>query len=273
MFQQFLSVNFILIFMFYTLKLTVFAAVTILLATLTVLLGLVDPYGKVVYRLNQFWTWIILRAGGISLQVKGLENIDRARSYVFMVNHQSNVDIPVIVQSLLPFQLRWIAKKELLWVPFFGWAMWATKHIVIDRSDPLDAVRSLARAKERIAAGVSVVVFPEGTRSLDGRLRRFKKGGFLLAVQTQTTIVPVTINGSAHLLPAGAWRLRPGTIEVIVDKPVPIEGFRPGNLRLLSDRVRDRIAANLRPTDAETPTSADVNKPVLDKHVLERQKI
>jgi hypothetical protein len=75
------------------------------------------------------------------------------------------------------------------------------------------------------------------------------------------------------LLPAGAWRLRPGRIEVIVDKPVPIEGFRPGNLRLLSDRVRDRIAANLRPTGAETPASADVNKPVLDKHVLKRQKI
>lgn len=259
--------------MFYTLKLTIFAAVTILLATLTVLLGLVDPYGKVVYRLNQFWTWIILRAGGISLQVKGLENIDPARSYVFMVNHQSNVDIPVIVQSLLPFQLRWIAKKELLWVPFFGWAMWATKHIVIDRSDPLDAVRSLARARERMAAGVSVVVFPEGTRSLDGKLQRFKKGGFLLAVQTQTTIVPVTINGSAHLLPAGAWRLRPGTIEVIVDKPVPIEGFRPGNLRLLSDEVRKRIAANLRQTGAETPASADVNKPALEKHILGRQNI
>jgi 1-acyl-sn-glycerol-3-phosphate acyltransferase len=273
LFQQFLSVNFILIFMFYTLKLTVFAAVTILLATLTVLLGLVDLHGKFVYRINQFWTWVMLRVGGISLQVKGLENIDPSQPYIFMVNHQSNIDIPVIVQSLLPFQLRWIAKKELLWVPFFGWAMWATKHIIIDRSDTLDAVRSLARARERIAAGVSVVVFPEGTRSLDGKLQRFKKGGFLLAVQAQTTIVPVTINGSANLLPAGAWRLRPGTIEVIVDKPVAIEGFRPGNLRLLSDRVRNRIAANLRQTGAETPASADVNKPALDKHVLGRQNI
>jgi 1-acyl-sn-glycerol-3-phosphate acyltransferase len=260
--------------MFYALQLAVVAAATILLATATILLGLVDPHGKFVYRINQFWTWLILRVGGVSLRVKGLENIDPARSYIFMVNHQSNVDIPVLVQSLTPFQLRWIAKKELLRVPFFGWAMWATKHIVVDRADPLDAVRSLARAKERIAAGVSVVVFPEGTRSRDGKLLRFKKGGFLLAVETQTMIVPVTINGSSKILPAGAWRLNPGTIEVIVDKPVPIEGFRPGNLRLLSDQVRNLIAANLRPASAETPASATTaNQPMLDKHVFKKQGV
>ena len=115
-----------------------------------------------------------------------------------------------LVQSLVRFQLRWIAKKELLWVPLFGWAMWATKHITVDRSDPLDAVRSLERAKERLAAGISIVVFPEGTRSRDGQLLPFKKGGFLLAAKTRTKIVPVTIVGSASLLPAGAWRLRPG---------------------------------------------------------------
>ena len=257
--------------MFHMLQLAVIAAVTIPLATLTIMLGLVDPHGKFVYRINRFWTWLILRIGGILLQVKGLENIDPARSYVFVVNHQSNIDIPVLVQSLIPFQLRWIAKKELLRVPFFGWAMWATKHIIVDRADPLDAMRSLARAKKRIAAGVSVVVFPEGTRSRDGKLLRFKKGGFLLAVETQTTIVPVTINGSGKVLPAGDWRLNPGTIEIIVDKPVPIGGFRPGNLRLLSDQVRNLIAAHLRPAGAETPASTTANKPMLDKHVFDKQ--
>ena len=137
-----------------------------------------------------------------------------------MVNHQSNIDIPVLVQSLANFQLRWIAKKELLWVPLFGWAMWATKHITVDRSDRTDGVKSLERAKQRIAAGISVVVFPEGTRSRDGKLSRFKKGGFLLAVQTGKNIVPITINGSGKVLPSGDWRLRPGTIEVIVEKPI-----------------------------------------------------
>jgi|KBSSwiStaDraftv2_1062776.scaffolds.fasta_scaffold183772_2 1-acyl-sn-glycerol-3-phosphate acyltransferase len=258
--------------MFYVLKLTVFAAVTIPLALLTTAFGLVDRHGKLVYRINQFWTWILLRLGGVILRVRGLENIDPQLPYIFMVNHQSNVDIPVLVQSLIPFQLRWIAKKELLRVPFFGWAMWATKHIIVDRSNPLDAVRSLGRAKERIAAGVSIVVFPEGTRSRDGKLQRFKKGGFLLAVKTDTSIVPVTINGSRQVLPAGAWRLRPGTIEVIVDKPVSTEGFRPGNLRVLSDQVHQRIAANLR-QPATPATAPHMNPGGFDNQNLEKQGI
>ncbi|MGH7872955.1 MAG: lysophospholipid acyltransferase family protein [Candidatus Binatia bacterium] len=247
-------------------------AVTIPLALLTTVLGLIDRHGKFVYRINQFWTWIILRIAGVTLRVRGLENIDQRRQYVFMVNHQSNIDIPVLVQSLIPFQLRWIAKKELLRVPFFGWAMWATKHITVDRSNPLSAVRSLERAKARIAAGVSIVVFPEGTRSHDGKLLRFKKGGFLLAVKTNTSIVPITINGSGQVLPAGAWRLRSGAIEVIVDKPVSSEGFRPGNLRVLSNQVQQRIVANLRqPSSPDTATT--MNPSGFDKQNLEKQGI
>ena len=217
------------------------------LATVTTLGGLIDPHGKVVYRINKFWTWAILFAGGVKLKITGLEKLDPQRQYIFMVNHQSNVDIPILVQSLPRYQLRWIAKRELLWVPFFGWAMWATKHITVDRTRPIDAVKGLRRAKERIAAGISVVVFPEGTRSRDGQLQRFKKGGFLLAVQTGTDVVPVTIIGSRDLLPSGAWQLRSGIVEIAIDSPISIAGFRPGNLRLLVDQVRVAIAANLRP--------------------------
>ena len=170
--------------------------------------------------------------GGISLNVEGQENIDTDQQYIFMVNHQSNVDIPVIVQSLARFQLRWIAKKELLWVPFFGWAMWATKHITDRPIRPPDAVKSLERAKERIAAGISVVVFPEGTRSTDGKLLRFKKGGFMLAVQAEYARSCRSRSTAArNLLPSGAWRLRPGIIEVLVDKPIAVEGYRVGKLR------------------------------------------
>jgi 1-acyl-sn-glycerol-3-phosphate acyltransferase len=163
-----------------------------------------------------------------------------------MVNHQSNIDIPVLVQSLAHFQLRWIAKKELLWVPLFGWAMWATKHITVNRSDPNDAAKSLERAKQRMAAGISVVVFPEGTRSRNGKLLAFKKGGFLLALQSGKNIVPIIINGSGQLLPSGDWRLRSGMVEVIVEKPIMTATYRASSVRLLSDRVRQAIAAHLR---------------------------
>lgn len=257
--------------MFYLLQLTLLITITIPLAVLTILLGVFDPHGKRVYRLNQLWTWLVLRVGGISLKVEGQENIDPGQQYVFMVNHQSNVDIPVLVQSLTRFQLRWIAKKELLWVPFFGWAMWATKHITVDRSDPMDAVKSLARAKERIAAGISVVVFPEGTRSRDGALSRFKKGGFLLAVQTNSKIVPITINGSGRVLASGDWRLRSGVIDVVVEKPIAIEGYRAGNLRLLSDQVRQTIAAHLRqPAPSQTNAAAESGDAAISIGALEK---
>ena len=255
--------------MFYIAKLCVLLAVTVTLAIVTIMLGLVDRHGKLVYRINQIWTWVILRLGRVALSVRGLENLEPNQQYVFMVNHQSNIDIPVLIQSLVRFQLRWIAKKELLRVPFFGWAMWATKHITVDRSDPLDARKSLQRAKERLDAGISIVVFPEGTRSRDGRLLPFKKGGFLLAVDTRTKIVPVTIIGSASLLPAGAWKLRPGTIEVYVDSPIETDGYRVGKLRPLTDQVRRIIAARLdqrggRPENqrADVEPSSASNRPL-----------
>ena len=259
--------------MFYLTQLGVLLAVTVPLAMVTILCGPFDPHGKRVYRINQFWTWIVLRVSRISLKVRGLENIEPGQPYVFMVNHQSNIDIPVLIQSLVRFQLRWIAKKELLWVPFFGWAMWASKHITVDRADPLAAVKSLARAKERIAAGISIVVFPEGTRSRDGRLLPFKKGGFLLAVQTGAKIVPVTINGSAHVLPAGGWRPRSGTIEVFVDKPVTVEGYRAGKLRALTEQVREIIAAHLhQPVEPLAAAGAGVIESVTDhSRRLEKQ--
>jgi len=243
-----------------------------ILATLTIIAGSIDPHGKVVYRINRFWTWAILGAGGVKLKVTGLEKLDSSRQYIFMVNHQSNVDIPILVQSLPRFQLRWIAKKELLWVPFFGWAMWATKHIFVDRANPMNAVKSLRRAKQRIAAGISVVVFPEGTRSRDGQVQRFKKGGFLLAVETNTEIVPITITGSRDLLPAGAWRLRSGTVEVIVDRPVSIAGYRPGNLRLLSNQVRETIAGHLRQS-SRVNSAVETVQLFLDGGPLEKQHI
>ena len=258
--------------MFYLTQVGVLFVVTVALAIVTILCGPFDRHGKRVYRINQIWTWLILRVGGISLKVSGLENVEPGQQYIFMVNHQSNIDIPVLIQSLLRFQLRWIAKKELLWVPLFGWAMWATKHITVDRSDPLAAVRSLQRAKERIAAGISIVIFPEGTRSRDGRLLRFKKGGFLLAVQTGTRIVPVTINGSADVLPAGGWRLRSGAIDVVVDKPIAVDGYRAGKLRALTEQVRAAIAAHLRPPAGRQATAArETLEPLAGSERLEKQ--
>jgi 1-acyl-sn-glycerol-3-phosphate acyltransferase len=231
--------------MLYGLKLAIVGAVSVAAVLLTILLGTFDRYGKRVYTIGRFWSRMILAVAGVTVKVRGLDHLDAGRQYVFIVNHQSNLDIPVLVRSLKSFQLRWLAKKELLSVPFFGWAIVAGKHIVVDRTDRSAALDSFTRAKQLISGGVSLVIFPEGTRSTAGRLLPFKRGGFLLAAMTGTPIVPITINGSGAVLPPGAWRLRNGAVEVVIHAPIPSENHRPGTLRALSDHVREVIASEL----------------------------
>jgi 1-acyl-sn-glycerol-3-phosphate acyltransferase len=232
--------------MIYCLKLLLIGFITLPLSLLVVLLGLFDRSGRVAYAIGRLWTWTILKTGRIRLKVRGLDRLDPGRPYVFIVNHQSNLDIPVLVQSLPKFQLRWIAKKQLAYVPFFGWALWASRHILVDRVDRGSAMASFRKAKEKIAGGDSVVIFPEGTRGSGGRLLPFKRGGFLLAVQTKTSIVPVTINGSWAILPRGDWRVKAGEIEVIVDEPIPVDQYHGKNVSALVDRVRDMMESHSR---------------------------
>ncbi len=231
--------------MCYALKLVTIGMITVPAALLTILVGLFDPHGKHVYGISRAWSWTILKVCGISLRVTGLNHVDPNQRYVFIANHQSNIDIPILIQALIGFQLRWLAKKELLWVPLFGWAMWAAKHVTVNRSIRADAFKSLKKAAERIANGVSLVFFPEGTRSPDGHLLPFKRGGFWLAVKTQTPLVPITINGSGALLRKGDWRIRSGEIEVTVGKPLLVENGHRGKLLAVSNQLRESIAKSL----------------------------
>lgn len=231
--------------MAYSVKLLLIFLVTLPASLVAIFLGPFDPLGKRSYNISRLWTWSILRICGIRIKVNGLARLEPQRPYIFMANHQSNIDIPVLVQSLSPFQLRWIAKKELLLVPFFGWAMWASKHIVVDRANRSGAMASLRKAGGMIEGGISVVLFPEGTRSADGRLLPFKSGGFILAVKTRTPIVPVAIHGSGAILPRGDWRIHSGEVEVTVGEPVVLERYSPGTVRRLSGQVRAVMESQL----------------------------
>lgn len=230
--------------MMYFLKLFLVGLFTLLLSFLIVLAAPFGRIGKPADAVARLWAWTILGIGGIRLKVRGLDRLEPGRHYIFIANHQSYLDIPVLVKSLPRFQLRWIAKKELGYIPFFGWALWAGGHILVDRSDRASAMASFRKAKERIAKGVSVVIFPEGTRSSGGHMMPFKRGGFLLAAQTKTPIVPVTINGSWAVLPREDWRLKSGEIEVVVDEPIPIEKYDGKEISVLVKRVHDMIESH-----------------------------
>jgi len=231
----------------YCLKLFVIALVTLSVGSLIVFVAIFDRKGKLANQLSRLWTWLILKTSGIRLNIQGLEHLDSQRPYIFMANHQSNMDIPVLVQSLSKFQLRWIAKKELAFVPFFGWALWGSRHILVARGDPSEARATLRKAQKKLAEGASIILFPEGTRGTEGVLLPFKRGGFLLALRTKTPLVPVTLNGSGMVLPRGDWRIRAGEIEVIIGEPVSLEHYQIRNLSQLLSQTRGMIESNLKP--------------------------
>jgi 1-acyl-sn-glycerol-3-phosphate acyltransferase len=247
-------------------KLAVIGMITVPAALATIIIGLFDPYGKHAYVISRIWTWMILTVAGVSLKVNGLNHIDPKRQYIFIANHQSNIDIPVLIQSLPGFQLRWIAKRELLRIPLFGWAMWAAKHITVNRSNRAEGMAILKKAQQRMRGGISLVIFPEGTRSMNGRPLPFKRGGLLLALKTQAAIVPVTINGSGKILAKGDWRIRRGIIEVTVGEPISVENYRRGTLRGLSAKVYAVITESLWPVSESEDEASGEFQPIVASH-------
>ena len=214
---------------------------------------LVAPFsGEAIVWIGRNWISWIFRTCGVRVIAEGLEHVDRTKPYVCMSNHQSVLDIGALVLTL-PVNWRFVAKRELTWVPFFGWALGLSDQIVINRGNRASAVRSLHRAAERVRGGISVIVFPEGTRSPSGRMREFKSGGFHLAIEAQVPILPATVSGSFHLIPKRSLKVQSGTIKVVYGEPIPTRGLGVDDRHLLKDHVREAIE---RGYDAELQDSA-----------------
>ena len=209
--------------------------------------GLVGPSGRLAFRLCQGWTWWATFVCGVRLEIARNPSLDRSRSYVIMSNHQSLYDIPALMLGL-GLQFRWVIKKSFVYVPLFGWALWLARHVFIDRSNPKRSLRSMDAAARRLPRGVSIAVFPEGTRSDDGVIREFKSGGFLLAVRNGLPILPVTVNGSWRVLPdKRSMAFHPGPIQLIVGEPIETEGLDRKQMDALAERTRAAIASRLDP--------------------------
>ena len=208
------------------------------------MLGAIDKSGDLVLALARLWSRVILGVPGVKLEVKMRAPLEPGRPYVFMPNHASMVDIWVVFVAI-PASFRFIAKKQLASIPLFGWAMAAGRFIFIDRQNAASARRTMDEASRRIRAGQSVVIFPEGTRTRDGRLLPFKKGGFHLAIDSGAAVVPVAIKGSREVMPRGAALIRAGTVTLEVDAPIPTTGLTTSDRDALIEKVRSRVAAML----------------------------
>jgi len=216
-----------------------------------VVVGLLRPRSDVFLRCARPWSRILLAAAGAQTTLEGIEHVP-AGPCLFAANHQSLLDIPALF-LVLPGSARFLAKESLFRIPVLGWAMTASGCIPIDRSNRARAMRSLREAAARVRAGRSVVFFPEGTRSRDGKLAPFKKGGFHLAVEAQVPVVPVAVSGSYRILRPGSLRVRPGPLRVRLAPP--LDPAQHGTAESLSAATRTAIAAALSP-DEILPGSA-----------------
>jgi 1-acyl-sn-glycerol-3-phosphate acyltransferase len=222
-----------------------FVAVATALGSLWgLVLRLADSSGDRVLDLARAWSGWVTSFAGVKVVVDNRAALDPAQPYVFMANHASSLDIWAAFVAV-PRRLRMIAKKQLARIPLFGWVMWAGRFIFIDRKNAIAARRSIVEAEARIRNGDSVLIFPEGTRTRDGKLGPFKKGGFHLAVRAGVPIVPVALRGTRELMPRGSYLLRAGTVTAILGEPIPTQGLSEDERANLHERVHGIIESML----------------------------
>ena len=193
-----------------------------------------------------FWGTNSLRLAAVRIKVVGQENIPTGSAAIYMANHSSTFDI-LSLYAALPVQFRWLAKKELFKIPIFGASLKRSGYIPVERADTRKSLVALKAAAQRVKAGTSVVVFPEGTRSPDGNLLPFKGGGFILAVQSGVPVVPVVIIGTRDINPKGSMTVRSSEVLIRILPPIETVGLKSSDREQLSDQVRLAIESSLYP--------------------------
>ena len=227
-------------------------AVTVPLATATMVVAVVSSHSRMIEKIIQLWARSILRAAGITLRAKNLELIDPKQRYILVANHYSYFDIPCIFAAI-PQPIRFMAKVSLFKIPIFGWAIGRAGFIPIDRKNRRTAVKSFDLAAQRIRKGTTIVVFPEEGRSRQRAMRPFQRGGFLLALKSELPIVPVAIDGTYDVMRAGTLRIKSGPVTITVTPPIETAGLTLRDKEKLAQESRRRIQMLLFGTLSEEP--------------------
>jgi 1-acyl-sn-glycerol-3-phosphate acyltransferase len=218
------------------------AVYTIVLGIASITSSFFDRRGYFAHGCARAWSWLILATTGVEVTVEGLEHVVPGKTYVFEANHQSIYDIPCLFWSI-PFQLRIIAKESLGSFPMLGPHLKRTGHLLVDRKHP-DRAGIFGWASRLTSNGLSLIIFPEGTRSRDGFLGKFKGGSIMLAMQAGLPLVPISVVGSRHVMKKGELTTKPGHVTVIVHEPVETAANTEPSIaqvRELADRIREVI--------------------------------
>lgn len=227
---------------------TLFVFFYILLVGLPILIhALIIGSTDRLYAVGRWGAKTALRLSGVRLDVRGVENIPRGQSAVFMPNHQSNSDPPAVFTILPPLLV--LAKKEFFNIPVLGQGMRLRGFVPVDRKNRESAIRAVEQAALALKAGNSFLAFPEGTRSPDGRLQPFKKGVFIMALQAGVPIVPISVSGSSKIMRKGEWIIRPGVMRITIHESVSTRGCSINDREEIMSRVREAILSGLTPEE------------------------
>ena len=221
-------------------------AYTIVLGAVSLVSSLFDRRGHIAHACARTWSRLILKTTGVRVRLEGLDRLKPGSTYVFVANHQSHYDTPIIFSSL-PYQLRIIAKESLARFPVLGWHLRRGGHLLVDRKHP-DPGSILKRWLALVSEGVSLIIYAEGTRSADGHVARFKAGSFLLAIQAGLPIVPIAVVGTRDVMPKGRLRTEPADVSLIVHEPIQppsVETPTTGDARALAARVHEVVSATI----------------------------
>jgi 1-acyl-sn-glycerol-3-phosphate acyltransferase len=216
---------------------------TIVLGAASIVSSVFDKNGHFAHACARAWSWLILTTTGVKVDVVGLEKLTPGTTYIFVSNHQSIYDTPVVFTHI-PYQVRIIAKKSLAMFPVLGWHLKRGGHLFVDRRDP-DRSGILKRWRALVSQGLSLIIYAEGTRSADGHVGRFKAGSFLLAIQAGLPIVPLSIIGTRAVMPKGRLRTEPAHVRLVIHDPIqPPVVAEPTvhDAKALADRVHDIVA-------------------------------
>lgn len=235
---------------------------TIILGALSLISSLFDSGGVLQHRFAHLWSRMILGTIGSTVTVQGLEKIDTSRAHVYVVNHLSALDIPVLYVSL-PFQFRILAKRELFRYPFMGWHLRRSGQIPVVLDNPKASIRSLHQAVAAVKKNMSLLVFPEGGRSEDGQLQPFMGGAFFTAIKAHADIVPMAIVGTYEMLKMNTWHIKPRPVRLLVAEPISTSG--------LTTRDTEALAARTRAVIAELYYSHSPLPELRDKHLQEQE--
>ncbi len=221
---------------------------TILCGGVSIVVSLVDSKGDATMRVARFWARSLLLFAGVRVVVEGLEKLDARGRYVFCGNHLSYMDTPTVLSNI-PVQFRFLAKEGLFRIPFLGTHLAQAGHVPVARGDPRAAVKTMARAAELLnERAVSLLVFPEGGRSLDGNLQPFKEGAAYIAIKAQVPLVPIALIGTREVLAMGSAVFHRGAVRLRIGDPMPTHGLVLKDRGQLTADARERVVEMLRST-------------------------